>query len=225
MCPDDRTFLPALRFRALTPVFDRAVRLTTREQRFKRQLVDQARIAPGDSVLDVGAGTGTLAIMVAREVPSARVTGLDADPDILALARRKAADAGVEIDFVEGFSTELPFPDSHFDVVLSSLFFHHLERDVKTSTLSELHRVLEPGGRLHVADWGKPSDPVMAAASLPLRVFDGFGVTADNVSGALPGLFEQAGFEQVAVRDRLRTPLGTLALFEARKPAAVRDAS
>ena len=219
MSPDDRAFLPALRFRALTPVFDRAVRVTTREQRFKRELLSQARIAPGDSVLDVGAGTGTLAIMVARAVPHAQVTGLDADPEILALARRKAADAGVEIDFVEGFSTELPFPDSHFDVVLSSLFFHHLERDVKTRTLTELHRVLKPGGPLHVADWGRPSDPVMAAAVLQVRVFDGFGVTADNVSGALPGMFEQAGFEHVAVRDRLRTPLGTLALYEASKPA------
>jgi ubiquinone/menaquinone biosynthesis C-methylase UbiE len=216
--PDERTFLPALRFRALTPVFDQAVRLTTREQRFKRQLLAQAGIAPGDSVLDVGAGTGTLAIMVAREVPTAHVTGLDADPEILEIARRKAATAHVEVDFVEGFSTELPFPDSHFDVVLSSLFFHHLEREVKTRTLSELYRVLAPGGRLHVADWGKPSDPVMAAAALQIRLFDGFGVTADNVSGALPALFEQAGFEHASVRDRLRTPLGTLALYEAAKP-------
>jgi ubiquinone/menaquinone biosynthesis C-methylase UbiE len=216
--PDERTFLPALRFHALTPVFDHAVRLTTREHRFKRLLLDQAGIRPGESVLDVGAGTGTLAIMAAREVPDAHVTGLDADPEILALARRKAAAAGVDVAFVEGFSTDLPFPDSHFDVVLSSLFFHHLEHDVKTRTLLELNRVLAPGGRLHVADWGKPSDPLMAAAVLQVRALDGFGVTADNVSGALPRLFEQAGFEHATVRDRLRTPLGTLALYEAAKP-------
>jgi ubiquinone/menaquinone biosynthesis C-methylase UbiE len=216
--PDERTFLPALRFRALTPVFDRAVRVTTREHSFKRLLLRQAGIRPGESVLDVGAGTGTLAIMAAREAPDVQVTGLDADPEILAIARRKAAAAGVDIEFVEAFSTDLPFPDSQFDVVLSSLFFHHLERDVKTRTLAELLRVLKPGGRMHVADWGKPSDPVMAAAVLQVRLFDGFGVTADNVSGALPGLFESTGFEHTRTLDQLRTPLGTLALYEAAKP-------
>jgi ubiquinone/menaquinone biosynthesis C-methylase UbiE len=213
----NRTFLPALRFSALTPLFDHAVRFTTREGTFKRLLLDQARVDPDEAVLDVGAGTGTLAIMLKRQVPGAHVTGLDADPQVLAIARRKATDAGLDIDFVEGFSTELPFRDSHFDVVLSSLFFHHLEREVKAGTLAELHRVLKPGGRLHVADWGRPSDPVMAAAVLQVRAFDGFGVTADNVSGALPGLFEQAGFERARVRDQLRTPLGTLALYEANR--------
>lgn len=215
MSPDERGFLPALRFRALTPIFDRAVRLTSREQTFKRRLVAQAGIRSGERVLDVGAGTGTLAIMVARSVPGAQVTGLDADPEILAIARRKAAEAGLGIEFIEAFSTELPFADAHFDVALSTLFFHHLERDVKERTLAELRRVLKPGGRLHVADWGKPSDPLMAAAVLQVRALDGFAVTADNVSGALPRLFQQAGFERASERDRLRTVLGTLALYEA----------
>ena len=146
------------------------------------------------------------------------MTGLDADPEVLARARRKAADAGCEIDFVEGFSTELPFANDSFDVVLSSLFFHHLMPADKRSTLAEVQRVLKPGGKLHVADWGKPGDPLMAALSLSIRAFDGFEVTAENLRGALPSLFEQAGLENAQERRRLRTTLGTLALYSARKP-------
>ena len=78
--------------------------------------------------------------------------------------------------------------------------------------------MLKPGGSLHVADWGKPSDPAMAALGLRVRAFDGFEVTRDNIAGALPGLFEQAGLEDVALRDELRTALGTLAFYSARKP-------
>ena len=79
--------------------------------------------------------------------------------------------------------------------------------------------MLKPGGKLHVADWGKPGDPLMAALSLSIRAFDGFEVTAENLRGALPSLFEQAGLENAQERGRLRTTLGTLALYSARKPA------
>ena len=215
---DDNRYLPALRWKALTPVFDTAVRVTARERVMKQRLLDQAGVGPGDAVLDLGAGTGTLAIWLKQRCPEATVTGLDADPEVLARARSKAADAGCEIVFVEGFSTELPFEADSFDIVLSSLFFHHLMPAAKRSTLAEVRRVLKPGGRLHVADWGKPGDPLMAALSLSIRAFDGFEVTAENLRGALPSLFGQAGLQDAQERRRLRTTLGTLALYSARKP-------
>ena len=154
---EDNRYLPALRWKALTPVFDTAVRVTARERVMKERLLDQAGVEPGDSVLDLGAGTGTLAIWLKQRCPEATVTGLDADSEVLARARRKASEAQCEIDFVEGFSTELPFASDSFDVVLSSLFFHHLMPSDKRSTLAEVHRVLRPGGNLHVADWESPA--------------------------------------------------------------------
>jgi ubiquinone/menaquinone biosynthesis C-methylase UbiE len=211
-------YLPALRWKALTPMFDTVARVTARETRAKRDLLDQAGVSPGESVLDVGAGTGTLAVRLKQECPAAEVTGLDADPEILVRARAKAAAAGVHVEFVEGHSNELPFEPGSFDVVLSSLFFHHLRSPDKRATLAEMNRVLKPGGRLHVADWGKPSDPVTAAAFTLVRAFDGFEVTADNARGALPALFTGAGLEDAAERRRLRTMLGTLSLYSARKP-------
>jgi SAM-dependent methyltransferase len=215
---EDRRYIPALRWKALTPAFDAAVRITARERAIKNRLLDQAGVHSGDAVLDLGAGTGTLALLLKQRCPGAHVTGLDADPAILGIARQKASAAGCEVEFVEGFSTELPFPDRSLDVVLSTLFFHHLTSVEKQTTLGEVRRVLKPGGRLHVADWGKPSDPVMAALFLSVRLIDGWERTTDNVHGALPALFGQAGLVDARERQRLRSALGTLSLYSAVKP-------
>lgn len=85
-------------------------------------------------------------------------------------------------------------------------------------TAREIARVLHGGGELHVADWGRPSDPVMAAAFLGVRLFDGFENTRENVRGALPAIFEQAGLDGAEQTGRLRTVFGTLALYRAWHP-------
>jgi ubiquinone/menaquinone biosynthesis C-methylase UbiE len=217
MPSEQRGYLPALRFSALTRIYDPVVALTSRERRFKELLVEQAAPAPGQRILDLGCGTGTLAIQVKRREPGAEVVGLDADPAMLSQAREKAERAGVELTLTEGFSNELPFEEGSFDRVLSTLFFHHLDPEPKRQTAREIARVLSKGGELHVADWGKPSDPVMAAAILGIRLLDGFDNTADNVHGDLPRIFEDAGLEDAKQTDRLRTPLGTLALYRAER--------
>jgi ubiquinone/menaquinone biosynthesis C-methylase UbiE len=210
-------YLPALRCPALTRFYDPLIRLTTRESLFKARLVEQARSEPGQRVLDLGCGTGTLALLVKARQPAADVVGLDADPEMLDQARSKAEQAGVELRLDEGFSTELPYPDSSFDRVLSTLFFHHLDLESKRRSAREIARVLDTGGELHVADWGRPSDPLMAAAFLGVRLFDGFENTRENARGALPSIFEQAGLVDAEQTDRLRTPFGTLALYRARR--------
>lgn len=210
------SYVPALRFRALTGFYDPVVRATTREGEFKRRLLDRAAIEPGDRVLDLACGTGTLAIEAKRRVPAAELVGIDGDEEMLVRAREKAAGAGVEIGFDEGLSTALPYTDGSFDRVLSTLFFHHLDIAGKRATITELARVLRPGGELHVADWGRPSDPLMGLLSWPVRLLDGLDVTRENFNGRLPGLIADGGFEAVAEADRLRTPLGSMVLLSAR---------
>jgi ubiquinone/menaquinone biosynthesis C-methylase UbiE len=213
-------YLPALRFRALTRLYDPVIRFTTREGRFKELLVEQAAPAPGQRILDLGCGTGTLAIQVKQREPGAEVAGLDADPEMLSQARSKAERAGVKLELTEGYSTALPYESQSFDRVLSTLFFHHLDPEPKRQSAREIARVLRKGGELHVADWGRPSDPAMAAAFfLGIRLLDGFENTAENYRGELPAIFEEAGLEAAEQTDRLRTPLGTLALYRARRPA------
>jgi len=108
------------------------------------------------TVLDIGCGTGTFAVQIKQKYPNVEVTGLDPDPKALARAEQKAKQAAVAVKFDKGFSDELPYPDRSFDRVCSSFMFHHLPSDVKEKTLSEIRRVLKPGGFLDLLDFGGP---------------------------------------------------------------------
>jgi ubiquinone/menaquinone biosynthesis C-methylase UbiE len=211
------SFVHALGFERLTSLYDPVVRITTREQTFKRRLLDQARLAPGDRVLDLGCGTGTLAIWAKLREPGARVTGVDADPGMLERARSKAAAEGVEVRLDEGLADDLPYPDASFDKVLSTLLFHHLPRDVKEGAGREVARVLRPGGELHVADFGRPPGPLARGQFLMVQAFDGFEATRDNVNGDLPEILSAGGMEEVRERGRLRLVLGSLSFYSGRR--------
>ena len=212
---DDGGYLPALRFKALTPLFDSVVRTTTRESTFKEALLRGADLRPGDHVLDLGCGTGTLAIAVKALQPESSVIGLDADPDILELAREKAGEASADVEFDRALATDLPYPDGSFDHVMSTLFFHHLLPEDKRATLREVVRILRPGGRLHVADYTRGADPLQQALSWQVRLFDGISRTGENFTGRLPALVAAAGFSDPFEETRLRTLFGTLSLFRA----------
>jgi ubiquinone/menaquinone biosynthesis C-methylase UbiE len=211
-------YLPAARFDFLTPLFDVFVRGTTRERTFKRRLLDQAGLEGEIDVLDLGAGTGTLAIWAKEETPALRIRGLDGDPAIVEQARRKAARAEIEIPFDEGLSYDLPYEDASFDRVLSSLFFHHLVLNDKRRTIAEVVRVLRPGGELHVADWGEPRSLATRVGATAIRRFDGDEPTRDNLAGRLPELFEAGGLEDARERDRVSAPFGVVSLYSARRP-------
>lgn len=211
-------YVPALGYRALTRLYDPVVALTTREQAFKRRLIAQATLQPGFEVLDLACGTGTLAVWMKQAEPAAAVSGVDGDPQILDIARAKAARAGIEVAWHQGLSTGLPFAAGSFDRVTSSLFFHHLQPAAKAVSFSEIFRVLRSGGELHVADWGAPQNVLMRLAFLQIQLLDGFSNTAGNVAGQLPQLMRTAGFAQVQVREELATVFGTMTLYSAQRP-------
>lgn len=215
----DPNYVPALAYHWLTPFYDVVVRATTRERRFKQALIRQASFVPGQRVLDLASGTGTLAIWIKRCEPLLDITGVDIDPAILAKAARKAKSAHVTVNFTRALSYDLPYPAAYFDRAVSSLFFHHLSWQDKLRTARELFRVLKPGGELHVADWGRPANPVMRGLFLIIQCLDGFETTRDNVAGKLVSLFEDAGFVDVSERQTFSTILGTMALYRAVKPA------
>lgn len=212
-----QSYIPALAYRSLTGLYDPLVRITTRERRFKAALLQQARLRAGQQVLDLACGTATLTIAAKRMQPRADITGVDGDPDILARARVKAAKAEAELKFDESLSQHLAYADSSFDVVLSSLFFHHLDRENKLATLSEVWRVLKPGAELHIADWGKAANPLMRVLFLIVQMLDGFATTTDNVAGRLPEFLRASGFKEVEETQRFSTVLGTLALYRAKR--------
>ena len=218
MNTENETYIPALRFNWLTRFYDPVIALTTREKTFKKRLIKQADIQKGHEVIDIGSGTGTLALWTKRDHPEAQVTGLDGDPQILAIARRKSRKHDLGINFEQGLSYDIPFSDNRFDRGLSSLFFHHLTLENKEKTLREIFRILKPGGELHIADWGKPGNVLMSILFYQIQLLDGFTTTAGNKKGVIPELLKSAGFENVSVVEEISTMFGTMTLYSAVKP-------
>ena len=212
---DMTDYTPPVRYRFLTRFYDTNMRLTTRASAVKDELVRLANLHNGEHALDLGCGTGTLSIALAMAYQDALVTGLDADLEALALAHKKARTQGVLVNLEHGLAQHLPFEASSFDVVVSSLFFHQLDRAGKRRALLEALRVTKPGGRLLIADWGRPKGVVSRLLFLPLQIRDGFATTRDNVAGRLPDLIREAGFDNVHEVRAISMAFGVIRIVEA----------
>jgi ubiquinone/menaquinone biosynthesis C-methylase UbiE len=209
---DEKRYIPALSFRWLTPLYDPLLKWVMREETFKRKLVQQANIQPKMKVLDLGCGTGTLTLMLKRRYPEAEVTGMDGDPQVLDIARDKTH--GTSIQWDEGLASSLPYPDSVFDRVVTSLVIHHLVTDDKRRAFKEIHRVLKPHGELHVLDFGAPHSSITRFMITYMRRLE---EAADNFDGQIPLFVTEAGFGEVKEAQNFVTIFGPLTLLRAVK--------
>jgi ubiquinone/menaquinone biosynthesis C-methylase UbiE len=208
----------ALRFEALSWAYEPVAMRLCRARAWRPAVVAAVAPRPHTRILDLGCGPGTLCRNLARTCPEAEIVGVDPDPGMLERARR-AAGAGVH--FVVADATALPASppfDRPFDVCVSTLMFHHLGPDEKRAALGEGLRVLAPGGRLVVADWGPPASAAGHVAFAVTRLFDGLAVTRAHADGGFAAMLAAAGVTDFAERGRWPTAVGTLCLYTARKP-------
>jgi ubiquinone/menaquinone biosynthesis C-methylase UbiE len=149
-----------------------------REGALRRELVELARLQAGERVLDVGCGTGSLAIAAKRRVgPDGAVHAIDPSPEMIGRARSKARRAKIDIVFEQAIAQTLPFADGSFDAVLSTFVLHQLPGEAIHRAVAEMRRVLRPGGRLLLVDIGgdqgeRNTVHVRAAAQHHVHLFD-----------------------------------------------------
>jgi len=212
----ERPYLPAAGRDLLLPLYDLVTKVIGGDKA-RRELLNQAHLRPNDRVLDIGCGTGTLAISLKQAYPGVQMVGLDPDPKALNRARRKAKRACVDVRFDQGFADSLGYPSNSFDAVFSSFMFHHLETDVKQKTLSEVQRVLKPSGRLYFLDFEVQES---TSGHNHWQLFHSRKRLKDNSESRILTLLTQAGLadaKKVATR-RAIFGLASVGYYEALAP-------
>ena len=186
-------FEPGLGVAFLTPLYDTFTGLLGFKAFAKQVLrvLKTTGIRGDEAALDLGCGTGSLVNEIKSQFPRMAVTGMDPDRKMLQLAEKKIKKTGAEIELRHGFAQKLPFPDASFDIVTSTMVFHHLPGEVKVAAMKEVRRVLMPGGFFLLADFGKPESAVGKVLMGILGLFESL---SDNMKGKLPVMLREAGF-------------------------------
>lgn len=207
-------YLPAAGRDAFLPFYDLFTALLGAAT-VHRGLIDQAALAGGQRVLEIGCGTGNLALRVKRTHPDVEVVGSDPDPLALTRATRKAR--GLDgVRFERGYAQRLPYPDASFDRVFSALMLHHLDHDTRVAAAAEVARVLRPGGSLHLADMA--GGPHGLHGFLARRMARS-GHLTDNQGDGIPRLLTAAGLDCTEVSSSRHAVMGRVGYYRASRPA------
>ena len=214
----ERSYIPALGKRWLLPLYDPFLWLLGADNA-KRPLIEQAEIKSGFRVLDIGCGTGSMAVLIKRMHPEAEVVGIDPDPSALSVAERKAKRARLPVEFDRGFADHMQYADASFDRVFSSFMFHHLAANEKSATLGEVRRVLKPGGSLHLLDFVREHS-VHSGTKEHGRLIHRRGAVAERIEGRMTSLMDEAGFVDAKLLKQAKNFFGPIAYYRANSPAA-----
>ena len=206
-----RTFVPATGLNLLLPFYDPLSYVFTRLPKLKKNIVAALDLHPGNSVLDMGCGTGTLLSTIQAAFPDIHSVGIDIDHRVLSRAKSKCPSSALFQCSME----VLPFSDSQFDQIVCSMAFHHLVDLEKRKVLREALRVCRPAGQLLLIDYAEAANALAAMLFLPVRILDGWDQTRANAGGQLPKFIQECGWQFRSERFQLGTPLGTIRAYAA----------
>jgi len=187
--------------------YDLFCRIIPFVRRSREKLVELAAPVADEHMLDVGCGTGALAIALKSRVGAGKVAGIDPSPEMIEFAKRKSAEANLDVGFQVAAIEALPFPDASFDLVTSSLMLHHLPDELKRKGLAEVRRVLKPSGRLMAMDFAAQSHSalghLLSILGHPL---------GESTLTVLTPILKEAGFRAV---EAIPTPHKSLSFIRA----------
>lgn len=214
MAYKEKQYTSALKFDWLTPLYAYVMPLFPQYRRLLDQLIKQAPIHAGQRILDVGCGPGEFLRRLKIYYPAIDAVGLDIDSHILKIAEEKSKEEKQSIDYIQGSSNELPFSDTSFHLVFSTLLFHHLSMAEKEQTLSEIYRILKEDGQAHILDFGPPRNSAINVGFLALQIFDGIENVRPHGKNKFIDLMLASPFSHVRLTDHFDTPIGTLYAYQ-----------
>ena len=221
MAETGRNYVPAAGHHWALWLYDPMVKLMGGDS-VRKALLDRAVLRPGQHVLDIGCGTGTLVVLIKRLHPGVEAMGIDPDPKALARGRRKAERAAVTVRFEPGFSDDLPCPDATIDHVFCSFMYHHLQAGEKEKMLREVRRVLAPGGLFHMLDFGGPGPSSKGWLARRLHSSERL---KDNSEESVLALMNRAGLANPKRVGQQAMRFGKVVFYQAAAPASATAAA
>lgn len=215
---DSESYTPALGKAEFTSDYDKVIAVMTRELRWRTRMINELSPKPGKTIVDLGSGTGTFALMVKAASPECRVVAVDPDPEVRAIAEAKDAAADIEFVTAMGDAPLVSVPDGSADKVTCSLVLHQCPMEAKTGILANASRLLKPSGQLLISDYGEQRSLLMHMLFKQVRILDGYENTKANKDGIIPILMAQAGFTRVEELKVTQTPTGSISLYSGWKP-------
>lgn len=190
-----KNYIPPAHYDFLLPFYDIGCVLLGFGRNFRCKIIRHLGLWGAEHILDVGCGTGTLLIMLKEIYPSVFAEGLDPDKKALQIASQKSHRNNANILLHCSTMDNMPFESNSYDIVVSSLVFHHIQENNRFESLKECLRILKPQGRMLLVDFGPPRPYIVDRILSGL--FSLFEPIEDGRKGRIPELMLKAGFSKV----------------------------